>query len=127
MLVIKGKIIKRTQRMINLGGQQSAVAAMDTNQQLQQLISQLQNGSSQSQQPQPQQPQSDKSFRKVTYQVIGDDGLLYQVTDVEPKEPLPKNEAIEIPIQVKVFVTRKGAPGYELAVAGGDDGMSEEF
>ena len=121
MLVVRGTIVKRTRRVVNLN---SFAPVPNINQQVQQLANQVQNG--QPQQPPAPQPEG-KSFSKVTYDVIGEDNLLYHVTDVEPENPYPKNEALTIPVQIKVFVTRKGTPGYELAVAGGDDGLSEEF
>jgi len=123
-LVVKGTIVRRSRKEFNMGGSPSKSVTTDINQQIQQLVSQIQSNDQTPSRELP--PSSSKSFSKVTYEVVGDDNLLYRVTDVEPEEPYAKNEHIEIPVQIKVFVTRKGAPGYELAVAGGN-GDGEEF
>jgi multidrug efflux pump subunit AcrA (membrane-fusion protein) len=109
-----------------MGGSPSKSVTTDVNQQIQQLVSQIQNGGQNGGQLPSHESSSEQRFSKVTYEVVGDDNLLYRVTDVEPEEPYAKNEHVEIPVQVKVFVTRKGVPGYELAVAGGN-GDGEEF
>jgi hypothetical protein len=110
-----------------MGGSPSKSVTTDVNQQIQQLVSQIQNGGQNGGQLPSHGLSPEQRFSKVTYEVIGDDHLLYRVTDVEPENVYAKDERVEIPVQVKVFVTRKGVPGYELAVVGGGNGDGEEF
>jgi hypothetical protein len=87
-LVVKGTIVRRSRKEFKMGGSPSGSVTTDINQQIQQLVSQIQsNGQTP---PQKLPPSSPKSFSKVTYEVVGDDNLLYRVTDVEPESPLPK-------------------------------------
>lgn len=110
-----------------MGGSPSKSVTIDINQQIQQLVSQAQNNGQNGGQLPPHGSSPEQKFSVVPYEVVGDDHLLYRVTDVEPENVYGKDERVEIPVQVKVFVTRKGVPGYELAVAGGSNGDGEEF
>ena len=125
-LIVKGTVVRRSRKEFKMGGSPSKSVTTDINQQIQQLVNQVQNGGQNGGQLPSHGSSSEQKFSKVTYEVVGDDHLLYRVTDVEPENVYGKDERVEIPVQVKVFVTRKGVPGYELAVAGGN-GDGEEF
>lgn len=68
------------------------------------------------------------SMLKVTYNLVNEDGEHHFITDIEPDKPYEvSNERVKIPVQVRVFSTRKGQPSYELAVDGGVTYGEEEF